>query len=303
MNILLTSVGCVGYVGLIKAFKEAGCKVFGVDCDKDAVGFNFCDGFSLVPHGDSDDYIDKILEACSAHEIDLIIPSSDNEILRIGEYRETLQTIGAKVILPSNRSLDICHDKSVFYEFLSKWDIVHPKVRDLLGIEFPAIRKPKIGKGSIGVSKITEANDWCPSNLGTGELVQDFISGDEYTVDILANENSTILSIVQRKRILVDSGISVQAEVVEDDEGKLVCSELNNRLEMIGMYCVQYIKNDTGIYVLEVNPRFGGGSILSLKADPTIINNYLNIAQNKPIQSSCRPEMIKMKRYYAEIYE
>ena len=72
---------------------------------------------------------------------------------------------------------------------------------------------------------------------------------------------------------------------------------------MVGIYCLQYIKNDTGIYILEINPRFGGGSILSIQADPSIIPNYLNLAMGEPATLASNPKHIKMKRYYAEVYE
>jgi len=304
MNVLLTSVGCMGYVGLIKAFQKEECKVFGVDCSSDAVGFSFCDGSAVVPHGDNEAYTTELLKVCKDYNIELIVPSSDNEILKVAEDRPMFEGLGVSVLLPSDNSLRICNDKSHFYEHLFGWGILHPEVRNPLDAEFPAILKPKVGKGSTGVRVITKMDQLKPwREWNTNCILQDFIKGDEYTVDILANKSSTILSMVQRKRTRVESGISVAAEVVEDEHGRAICSQLNDRLQMRGMYCVQYIKNSNGIYVLEINPRFGGGSVLSLRADPTIILNYLNIAQDKPIEVLCDPAKIKMRRYYAEVFE
>jgi carbamoyl-phosphate synthase large subunit len=291
----------MGYVGLIKAFQEEGCKVFGVDCDNNAVGFNFCDASGTLPHGDSESYISELLKLCQKHNIQLIVPSSDNEILKVGEDRSMFEGLGVSVLLPSDDSLRICNNKSHFYECLSKWGILHPKVRDILDAEFPAILKPKVGKGSAGVRVVTKIDQLL--DMDQEHILQDFIDGDEYTVDVLADKSSTILSMVQRKRVRIESGISVEAEVVEDDEGRVICAQLNERLQMRGVYCIQYIKNSSGIYVLEINPRFGGGSVLSLKANPTIILNYLNIAQNKPVERLCEPKKIKMRRYYAEVFE
>ena len=296
----------MGYVSLIKVFKEEGCKVFGVDCSSTAVGSSFCDGFSVTPHGDAENYISEILKVCEKYNVELIIPSSDNEILRIGEERSMFESLKVSVLLPSDYSLKICDDKKLFYERLCDWGLPHPIVRALLDAEFPAILKPRVGKGSEGVrliNKLSEVPD-VHSFLEKGYILQDFIEGEEYTVDILSDKNFNIISMVQRKRVRIESGISVVAEVVEDAEGRDVCASLNSKLQMCGMYCVQYIKNNSGIFILEVNPRFGGGSVLSLKADPTIILNYLNIIQNKPIEILCdRPEKIKMKRYYTEVYE
>jgi carbamoyl-phosphate synthase large subunit len=310
MNILLTSVGCMGYIGLIKAFQESDCKVFGVDCSKDAVGFNFCDGFAIVSHADKEEYVGELLKVCEKHSIELLIACSDNEILKVGEHRAMFESLGVSVLLPSNNSLNICDNKRLFYERLSSWGLNHPTVRAPLDAEFPAILKPNVGKGSEGVRLINNISE-IPDNslppkyslLDEGYLLQDFIEGDEYTVDVLASKSSVVLSMVQRKRTRIESGISVAAEVVEDEEGKAICSQLNDRLLMCGMYCVQYIKNHSGVYILEVNPRFGGGSVLSLRADPTIILNYLNIAQDEPIEKLSNPKIMKMKRYYAEIYE
>ena len=302
MNILLTSVGCMGYVGLIKAFQEQGHKVFGTDCDENAVGFKFCDDFYLLPHGDDEDYVETVLRACVHYDIDLIVPSSDNEILKIGQNREVFTSVGYKTFLPSSDSLRICDNKRLFYEGLDNWNIPHPAVHSLLEAEFPAIVKPEVGKGSSGVRKVLSLDD--TPFLSDDYIIQDFIVGDEYTVDILADESSNIVSAVKRKRAAIESGISIQAEVVEiSEEEQLIFSELNARLNMVGIYCLQYIKNDTGIYILEINPRFGGGSILSIQADPSIIPNYLNLAMGEPATLVSNPKHIKMKRYYAEVYE
>ena len=265
MNILLTSVGCMGYVGLIKAFQEEGHKVFGVDCNENAVGFKFCDNFFLVPHGDDSDYIEYVLRACDYHKIDIVIPSSDNEILNIGEHRHVFESSGYNILLPSNDSLKICDNKKTFYECLTNWDIPHPIMRNPLDAEFPAIVKPVVGKGSQGVRKVHNISEVADAGLPAkysffeeDYILQDFIGGQEYTVDILSDKTSGI----------------------------------------VGMYCVQYIKNNTGIYVLEINPRFGGGSVLSLKADPSIIDKYINIALDKPyLRHYNEPKILTMKRY------
>ena len=312
MNILLTSVGCMGYVGLIKAFQEEGYKVFGVDCNENAVGFKFCDNFFLVPHGDDSDYIEYVLRACDYHKIDIVIPSSDNEILKISEHRDIFESSGYNVLLPSNDSLKICDNKKTFYECLTNWNIPHPTVRNPLDAEFPAIVKPVVGKGSQGVRKVHNISEVADAGLPPkysffeeDYILQDFIAGQEYTVDILSDKTSGIVAMVKRKRNVIESGLSIQAEVEEmSEEEQLVCCRLNTRLDMVGMYCVQYIKNNTGIYVLQINPRVGGGSVLSLKADPSIIDKYINIVLDKPyLRHYNEPKILTMKRYYAEVYE
>ena len=95
MKILLTSVGCMGYVGLIKAFQEHKVKVFGVDNSENAVGFSFCDGFSVIPHGDDENYIPEILKVCQENKIRAIIPSSDHRTSFSGGLSDNMNSLAA----------------------------------------------------------------------------------------------------------------------------------------------------------------------------------------------------------------
>ena len=43
---------------------------------------------------------------------------------------------------------------------------------------------------------------------------------------------------------------------------------------------------------------------LALKADPSIIDKYINIVLDKPyLRQYNEPKILTMKRYYAEVYE
>ena len=139
-----------------------------------------------------------------------------------------------------------------------------------LGLVHVRGKGSQVGRKVHNISEVADAG--LPPKYSFFEedyILQDFIAGQEYTVDILSDKTSGIVAMVKRKRNVIESGLSIQAEVEEmSEEEQLVCCRLNTRLDMVGMYCVQYIKNITGIYVLEINPRFGGGSVLSLKDDP-----------------------------------
>ncbi len=63
-------------------------------------------------------------------------------------------------------------------------------------------------------------------------------------------------------------------------------------------------RDETGnnIKFTEINNRFGGGSILSIHADPSIIKNMTKIIRGqKPIKNSKFKEGLTMTRYYSEL--
>jgi carbamoyl-phosphate synthase large subunit len=54
---------------------------------------------------------------------------------------------------------------------------------------------------------------------------------------------------------------------------------------------------------IEINTRFGGGSILSIKADPTILINLIKLIKGEKTDPSVNfKEALTMMRYYSEIF-
>ncbi|HEU4719359.1 MAG TPA: hypothetical protein VFU15_16055, partial [Bacteroidia bacterium] len=74
---------------------------------------------------------------------------------------------------------------------------------------------------------------------------------------------------------------------------------------MRGFFCIQFIEDDGAYYLTDVNPRIGGGSILSLHCSDSMRSNLVAILKNehekiKPSIGAYREE--SMFRYYQEYY-
>jgi carbamoyl-phosphate synthase large subunit len=134
-------------------------------------------------------------------------------------------------------------------------------------------------------------------------ILQQFIAGTEYTVDILSDLQAEPLSVVPRTRIHVESGISMKGRTVEDDEIIARSRAIAKQLKLIGPSCIQCIRDTEGIKFIEVNARFGGGSILSMKADPNILLNLIRLIRGEqPTVSKGFKAGMTMLRYYSEVY-
>ena len=95
-----------------------------------------------------------------------------------------------------------------------------------------------------------------------------YIDGEEYTVDIFCGFDSSPVYITPRKRLAVRAGEVLKTEISLDETIISECRKLIDKFEPVGAITVQLIKDkSTGRnYYIEINPRFGGGAPLSMKA-------------------------------------
>jgi len=135
-------------------------------------------------------------------------------------------------------------------------------------------------------------------------IIQEFVDGIEYTIDILADRKGIPISIVSRERIEIESGICVKGKIVYDKEIKTYIKKIVKSLKLIGMSCIQCIRGKEGLKFIEINSRFGGGSVLSRKADLTIIPNYIKLIRNKKeLFKPKKPKDLSFLRYYSETFQ
>lgn len=136
-------------------------------------------------------------------------------------------------------------------------------------------------------------------------LIQKYIEGEEYSVDCYVSKDKNILAVVPRKRIEIISGEVTQSRTVRDEKIIELSSQILNKSGIIGPATIQFIKeNTTGeIYLTEINPRFGGGVIVSIEAGADIpsmiLKDYLGIP-NKPVY--IWKENLLMMRAYREFF-
>jgi carbamoyl-phosphate synthase large subunit len=99
-------------------------------------------------------------------------------------------------------------------------------------------------------------------------IIQPFISGREYTIDIFCDYEGNPVYITPRERLQVRSGEVLKTRIVQDDTMITEMLKLVADYKPCGQITVQLIQDvNTGDnYYIEINPRFGGGAPLSIKA-------------------------------------
>jgi len=278
-NILFTSAG--RRVSLIRHFKQAirdlelTGKIVTTDLQKNAPASFVADIKELVPRVTDPNYINIVKDICRKHGIRLIIPLIDTELFLLSCHRDELKEMGVTLLVSSPEVNRICVDKRETYKFFKEIGVQTPEIldpREILAnpdVRYPFLIKPADGSCSIGVTKIRNAKeleffkDYIPN-----AIVQEYIVGDEYTLDVLVDFDGRVRSVVPRLRIEtrageVSKGMTVKNQLIIE-AGKKVAEALPQALGCITLQC--FLTKAGDLKFVEINPRFGGGFPLSIAA-------------------------------------
>lgn len=291
MKILFTGVG--RRIELIQAFRNAALvtntelKIFGADMAGTAPALAYCDHVRRVVAMKDPGYIDDLLRICKEDSIDLIIPTIDTDLMILSDNKEKFEKIGTLVMVSAPDKIRICRDKKNTFTFFKECGLKAPEhARDWKEYNggYPAFIKPKDGSSSINAFKIENVKELeVHANHIDDYIVQPFIEGREYTIDIFCDWEGNPLSIVPRERVQVRAGEVLKTRIDMDqtmiDEAVTMCREF----KPCGPMTVQLIRqNGTGDdYFIEINPRFGGGAPLSMKAGARSAESILQLLKGE----------------------
>lgn len=275
-RILFTGVG--RRVELIQAFRQAAnrlnvnLKLYGADMAGTAPALAFCDYTRKVCGMRDADYIPELLRICEADRIDLLIPTIDTDLLVLSQNAAEFGKIGTKVLISKPDKIAICRDKNYTADFFESCGLKAPRtVNDyqLYHGPYPCFIKPKDGSSSINAYKVENESELKVYAEQVGDyIVQPFIEGTEYTVDIFCDYEGNPVFVTPRIRVAVRAGEVLKTEIAMDETIIEECRKLIAGFQPCGPMTVQLIRqNTTGDdYYIEINPRFGGGAPLSMKA-------------------------------------
>lgn len=275
-TILFTAIG--RRVELIKAFQESfkkkniEARVLGVDISPQMASAAYSvDEVFPVPRVNEAGYVEALLEICQREQVDIVIPLLEPEFPILDEYRQAFLEHGTFVLLSNKDALQICSDKFNTYKFFTENDVKTPTTwlaKDLLnGIVFPLFVKPCSGMGSQGAKKVVSAMELQSAlEYSRDMIVQQYITGTEYTVDVLADFKGQVLSVVPRERLEVRSGEVSKGKTVDRPDLIQQAVYIVEKLGAIGPLTLQCIDTGSEVYWIEINPRFGGGVPLAIKA-------------------------------------
>lgn len=295
INILILSAG--RRVELVQSFQKAAkalnikSNVVAGDCSETAPAIYFADRKAILPRINEDNYIDEIINVCKREDIKLVIPTIDTDLLLLSEERDRIESeSGAEVLIASTEVISICRDKIDTQKFLEENGFKVPKMYseeelDSGELQFPLFIKPKSGSSSINTFKVNTIEEMATyRSLIKEPIVQDFMEGKEFTVDVFLDFDGNLITVVPRLRMATRSGEISKGKIIRDREIIEDIKRLVKVLKPIGHITVQLMKTNKGIEYIEINPRFGGGAPMSIQSGADSCENLYRLLMGEKLE-------------------
>jgi carbamoyl-phosphate synthase large subunit len=296
MNILITNIGRRGYlVDFIKQLNSFDGKVFVSDCDNTASGlYGNCDKSFLLskPTENEKKYVEQLLYLCEQNNINLIIPVIDPEIYILSKYKEQFSKKRITVLVSDEEVLEICYSKVKMNKFLA--DNCFNVVKTFVDIEsfikafereeirFPVFIKPILGSGSVDSIKVKNESE-LRAFFREGMIIQEFLEGQEYGVDTFVDDAGIPVRVVVKQKISMRSGETDKAVTVKNDNIQNEVIKLMKVLKPYGPIDTDVIQTPKEIFIIDLNPRFGGGYPATHMAGISFIELAIRLTQKQRI--------------------
>ena len=260
-------------------------KLFLADSNSEAISRCFTKYFWVMPTLQQSNF-NKILKFLLKKNIQIIFPSSDFELLFWAKYRDILRKKKIFVMISDLKTVKICLDKYLFYNFLvqNKIKTIPTSLKIDTIISKKYVVKSRFGYGSKNCFlnlNYKEAKTFSKSIKNS--VFQKFIDGDEVSIDCYVSLQGKY-KILMRHRKSINSGESEHIVFFKDKRIYLTIEKLINKLPFYGHIMFQGIISKGVFYVMECNPRIGGASATCYYKDLDsffeFISENLNIKKN-----------------------
>lgn len=240
-----------------------------------------------IPHATSSDYKKYVSKICKKFKIDLLVPCVDEELIKFKMFNKTNPE--TMIMAPENDYIETMLDKFKSMQLLKNKGICVPKtylVSHKSKIKTPFIIKPRWGRGSRDVKILKNLKDVNHYLKLTGlskknSVIQEKISGNEYTVTMVADRKKKLYKIIP---VLVDlkKGITLRAKIDFNPRVLSVCEYIHKVIPSKSTYNIQLKITPNGkVYPFEINPRISTTFCLVLASGYNPFAVYLNEKQFK----------------------
>lgn len=242
-------------------------------------------GVHVLPAGNNPAFGLQAAKLCRELEIDLLIPGVDEELRPLAMQRQW-GAFPCKLLLPSYEFVGIHLDK-----------LESMKRMKAMGIPVPqtwryGMVKPREGRGSTGVQVVGHRD---------GMIVQELLDGQEFTVTMVADQKQRLRAIVP-VRVDQKKGVTIQGQAVHDDEVMAACWQIHLAMPTSGVYNVQCMKTERGVFPFEINPRVSTTTCLAIASGVDVIRLALDESESVSAMLAPFVEM-KLRRRWQNEFE
>ena len=294
-NILLTAGS--RRVPLVHAFRNALRTVDAIgsvivtDVNPLSPAVHVADRSYRVPLATDPGYLDELLAICEAEQVRLAVPTIDDELPIFGGARDAFRSIGAAIACSTEATATLCNDKYATCVRLREAGV--PAAQTYLPAQLtgspalPLFIKPRAGRGAVGAFPV-RTPDELDFFLHYVEMpiVQEYLSGPEFTIDVLCDFQGRPLSIVPRERVVIRAGVIDRGRTVNDRRLIALAEAACAAIPFAGPINIQCRMRGDQPVVFEINPRFSGGIPLTIQAGADFPAMLVKLAMGRRLEPS-----------------
>lgn len=312
VHVLVTAIGSMAADCVISILKKSAGKVVGCDIYpyEWLIEAGCCDKFYQAPLArEEDKYIQFLIRVCLENAITHLIPLTDIEIDVVNKYRDIFRQQHIILCMPEPGVLDIARNKyRLFCEF--REDVHVPSIRTCLSasddaesFSFPCLAKISNGRSSEGLRLLASKDELLYLRDRNNYIIQEYKSGPVFTVDYIRCEKTRQDFAIAREELLrTKNGAGLTVRITNEPILSQLASYIGNKLQINGCVNMEFIKNHSAYYLIDLNPRFSAGIAFSVLAGYDMVTNHLNCFTGKEIALPIVVnETIITKRYKEEI--
>ncbi len=340
IRMLITDIGHPVTPSTLESLRKIESTTFyivGIATDPDAVGAAWCDSDYVVPEPGSPEYLAALLDICAREQIEIVVPWTDDEAWVIAEAAAIFEERDIATLCGSFDSIQRANDKGRMLSELKQTDIPTADFELASGPEemeqaarrlgYPEKRvmvKPRVGSSSLGQCVLDAKVDLLhrqqqlplSSFLAmlheaqkSGATMPDYIvmqylPGEEFSVDILADQGEA-LYIIPRRRLEAVEGVSVVGEAIANPEVRQIAARIIKHFGLHLNVNMQFKYSEVAggqPMVYDINPRISGTIVANAAAGVNMLYYGIRFALGKsiPAPSEIQVRQTKIVRYWAE---
>lgn len=339
LTVLITGSGAPGVYGVIKGLRKVrgrSIRLVGVDIDPDAASRYMLDAFHIVPPRTSSAFLPAVREIADREKADVILPIPTAELELFSHHRSFFPD-HLLMVSPADQ-LRIANNKDLLYGYLKGLNFscvpiyrtvssIDELVKAIKDLGYPqkrvCLRKP-VGTGAQGFRILDAKADRLDILLNSNPdattttieeilfilkkapvfpelIVQEYLPGDEYDVDILC-ENGSCHVILPRRNERMLWGMSLVSIFVNNQEIINLSKKILKKLKLSYIVSLTFKYSNSGNpMILEINPRVPASVSAALGLSVNLPAMALKLILNESFQLPAIQWNVKMLRFWDEV--
>jgi len=293
LKILISAGASPAAHNIIGHLKHLGHHVHAIDANEKALPLarSIADRVTKAPLANGADYISFMTD--QINRVDLFVPFIDEEIARLMEHSD--MGLWEKCLLPPPDTTQTCLYKKQFQRFCQENDLPVAGFSKTV----PAVFKPNLGRGGKGVQILHTVSELGEKSLADG-VIQNFITGDEYTIDALFSKDGGLLKMSVRRRDTA-SGVSIIGTIVDPAPFFPLVEKIGCALKFRYLVNIQVIQDPKNVcHIIEINPRIAGSIMFSVYSGLDFLKGAIDVYTGERVTFPEPQKKIRIIRYWNE---